>query len=332
MRIFLAGATGAIGKRLVPRLLGEGHVVVASTRSSAGAAELVAQGIEAVLLDPYDERAVTQAVVRAEPEVVIHQLTALNGKGNLKKFDRDFAETNRLRTEGLDYLLRAARAADARRFIAQSFTGWTNIRADGPVKTEEDPLDPSPPRAQSQTLAALRYVEETVTAGEGIEGIALRYGIFYGPGTSLGEAGEYPELVRKRKFPVVGSGMGRWSLVHIDDAAQATVLALDHGSPGVYNIVDDQPVAVDVWLPYLASVLGAKPPRRIPVWLGKLAIGEVGISMMTQIRGSSNEKAKRELGFRPRYPTFREGFRNGLADTTSGTGTSPEQLAPVTGA
>lgn len=327
MKIFLAGATGAIGQRLVPRLLEQGHSVVALARSSDSAARIVTTGAEAVIADAFDEGGLTKAVIAAEPDVVIHQLTALKGMGNLKKFDDDFALTNRLRTEVLGSLLRAARAAGARRFIAQSFTGWTNVRDGGFVKTEEDPLDPNPPRAQSKTLEAVRYLEQTVTGAEAIEGIALRYGIFYGPGTSLGAGGEYPQLVRKRKFPIVGTGMGMWSFTHIDDAAEATVLALERGRADVYNVVDDLPVPVNVWLPYLASILGAKPPRRVPVWLGKLAVGEVGVSMMTQIRGSSNKKAKRELGFRPRYPSFREGFRDGLGEDDTARAAGREQLA-----
>ena len=317
MKVFVAGATGAIGKRLVPRLIDRGHEVVATTRSPEKARQLRALGAETVVVDALDEVRLVRAVTEAKPEAIVHQLTALAGFKNLKKFDEEFAQTNRLRTEGLDLLLKAARAAGTRRLVAQSYTGWPNIRQGGPVKTEEDPLDPHPPARMTESLAAIRYLEETLAGATGFAGLAVRYGTLYGPGTALGEGGEYPELIRKRRFPIVGDGAGVWSFVHVDDAAAATVAAVERGAPGVYNVVDDEPAPVSVWLPYLAEVLGAKPPRRLPVWVGRLAIGDAGVSLMTQIRGSSNAKAKRGLGWQPRFRSWREGFRWGLADRES---------------
>ncbi len=228
-------------------------------------------------MDGLDEQGVLATVRKAKPEVIVHQLTALQGVTNLRRFDDAFASTNRLRTEGLDYLLQAARAVEARRLIAQSYTGWPNIREGGPVKTEDDPLDPMPLPSMAKTLAAIRHLEETLSGAEDIEGVALRYGGFYGYGTSLGEGGEHMRLFMKRRFPIIGDGGGIWSFTHIDDAASATIAALEHGKPGVYNVVDDEPAPVSEWLPYLAQAIGAKPPRRIPVWLGRLAAGEAAV-------------------------------------------------------
>jgi nucleoside-diphosphate-sugar epimerase len=308
MRVFVAGAAGAVGQQLLPQLAAGGHQVTASTRNPAKAEGLRALGAEAVVVDGLDAVAVGQAVARAEPEAVIHQMTALAGDFDLRRFDRTFAVTNKLRTAGTDHLLAAAAAAGARRFIAQSFTGWTNPREGGPVKTEEDPLDPTPTHMQRESLAAIAYLERTVTSADQLEGIALRYGSFYGPGAS----DALVELIRKRKFPVIGSGAGIWSWLHISDAAAAAVCALERGAPGVYNVVDDEPAPVAEWLPFLARVIGAKPPYRVPRWIGRLAAGETGVSMMTQIRGSSNAKAKWELGWLPAWPSWRQGFRDGL--------------------
>ena len=308
MRVFVAGAAGAVGTRLLPILTAHGHHVVATTRNPAKAGRLRDLGAEPVVLDGLDATAVGEAVARAQPDAIVHQMTALAGAARIRRFDRGFAVTNKLRTEGTDHLLAAAAAAGTvRRFVAQSYTGWPNERTGGPVKTESDPLDADPPAAQRQTLAAIRYLERAVTSAAAIEGIALRYGGFYGPGAT----GELVDLVRRRRLPVIGDGAGVWSFIHIDDAATATAAALDHGSPGVYNIVDDEPAAVAEWLPYLASTVGAARPRRVPVWAGLLAAGEVGVSMMTRIRGSSNAKAKRELGWAPRWASWREGFRHG---------------------
>ena len=316
MRVFVAGATGVIGRQLVPQLVDAGHAVVGSTRSGGKAGWLADAGATPAVLDPLDRAQVMTAVMRAEPDAVIHELTALSGLADLRRFDRSFAETNVLRTRGLDILLEAARAAGATRFLAQSYTGWPNAREGGPVKTEDDPLDPHPPRAMRESIAAIRSLEEAVTGAEGMAGLALRYGSLYGPGTSMAE--EYAAMIRRRKFPVVGDGAAVWSFVHVADAAAATVAALDHGGPGVYNIVDDEPAPVSEWLPQLAAMLGAKPPRHVPAWIGRLATGEVGIAMMTQSRGSSNAKARRELGWEPAHPSWRSGFAETIGGTPHG--------------
>ena len=307
MKVFLAGGNGAVGRRLIPQLIEAGHEVVATTRSARNEAALRELGAEPAIVDGLDEAAVVKAVERAAPEVVIHEMSALSGKVDMRHFDRWFATTNELRTRGTDYLIAGARRGGARRLIAQSYTGWSNIREGGPVKTEDDPLDPDPPKAQRETLAGIRYLEAAVTGAEGLEGIALRYGGLYGPGTNT--SNEIAEMVRKRRMPTVGDGGGIWSWIHVDDAASATVAALDRGEPGVYNIVDDEPAPASAWLPYMAETLGAKPPFRLPVWIARIAAGEVAVSMMTRIRGSSNEKAKRELGWQPRYASWRDGFR-----------------------
>ena len=311
MKVFVAGGSGAMGRRLVPRLVAEGYQVVAMTRDAGKAPWLSAVGAQPVIADALDRAAVRAAVTGAGPEVVIHQLTALGGARDYKRFDREFALTNRLRTEGTDYLLEGARAAGVRRFIAQSYGNWNYARTGTGLKTEQDPFDATPPANQKQSLAAIRYVESAVT---GAEGIALRYGNFYGPGTGFAVDGAIVTRVRKRQFPIVGDGSGVWSFVHMDDAAAAAIAAIGHGGPGVYNVVDDEPLPVSVWLPLLAEAVGAKPPIRVPVWLGRLAAGEVGVSMMTQIRGTSNAKAKAELGWAPQYRTCREGFRDGLGE------------------
>ena len=314
MKVFVAGATGAIGKQLVPMLVERGHEVTGMTRTSAKADLIRSLGARPVVADALDPETVAQAVAEAQPEAVIHQLTAIDAGSMTRSLDKMFTLTNRLRTEGTDHLLAAARAVGARRFIAQSFAGWPFERTGGPVKTEEDPLQASPPKSVTQSLGAIRYVEETVTGADGIEGLALRYGGFYGPDTSLGlnPDGEQIEMIRKRRFPVVGDGAGIWSLVHIQDAASATAAALERGEPGLYNVVDDEPVPVSVLLPELAKTIGAKPPRHVPRWLGRLLAGEGMTIMMTEARGASNAKAKRELGWEPRYPSWRQGFREGL--------------------
>jgi nucleoside-diphosphate-sugar epimerase len=316
MRVFVAGATGVIGRQLVPQLVEAGHRVVGSTRSSGKAGWLADAGATPAVLDPLDRAQVMAAVMRAEPDAVIHELSALRGQADLRRFDRSFGETNVLRTRGLDILLEAARAAGATRFLAQSYTGWPNAREGGPVKTEDDPLDPHPPKAMRESIAAIRYLEETVTEAGGIAGLALRYGALYGPGTSMAE--EYATLIRRRKFPLIGDGAAVWSFVHVADAAAATVAALDHGDAGVYNIVDDDPAPVSEWLPHLATLLRAKPPRRVPAWIGRLAAGEVGVAMMTQSRGSSNAKARRELGWEPAHPSWRSGFAESVSGTVPG--------------
>jgi 2-alkyl-3-oxoalkanoate reductase len=307
MRVLVAGAAGAIGRRLVPRLVAAGHEVTATTRTAARAERLRRLGAEPLVVDGLDAGAVTKAVAHARPDAIVHQMTALAGKPNLRRFDRWFATTNRLRTTGTDILLAAARDAGVARLVAQSYTGWTNPTTGGLVKTEDDGLEPHPPRMQRESLAAIRHLEQVVPAAP-LEGIVLRYGNFYGPGASE----SLVELVRKRRMPVIGDGAGVWSWIHLDDAAAATVAALERGERGVYNVTDDDPAAVSEWLPYLAQVVGAKPPLRVPNWLGGLLAGAVTVRWMTQARGSSNEKAKRELGWQPTWPSWRQGFREGL--------------------
>jgi nucleoside-diphosphate-sugar epimerase len=300
MRVFVAGASGAIGTPLVTQLVRQGHEVTGTHRSAAGAGRIQALGARPVLLDLLDTRAVRAAVLEDQPEAVIHQATALAGAGFSRRLDRTFALTNRLRTEGTGNLLAAAREAGAGRFVAQSFASFRYAREGGWVKTESDPLDPAPAAGAQETNAAMRYLDEHVTAAGGI---ALRYGGFYGAGDD-GLAGP----VRKRQFPVIGNGQGVSSFIHLDDAAAATVLALQADGPAIYNIVDDDPAAMGEWLPALAEILGAGPPRRIPAWLARLIAGEGGVMMGTQARGASNARAKRELGWTLRYPSWRQGF------------------------
>jgi nucleoside-diphosphate-sugar epimerase len=311
MRVFVAGAAGAIGRRLVPQLVAAGHSVVATTRSTGKAKQLENLGAEPVVVDGLDAAAVGAAVAKAEPDAIVHQMTALSGSIDLRHFDRTFEVTNQLRTTGTDNLLAAALATGVRRFIAQSFTGWPNQRSGGAVKSESDPLDPHPPKQQRRTLDAIRYLERAVTAAP-LEGVVLRYGSFYGPDATE----EMLELLRKRRMPIVGDGGAVWSMIHLDDAASATVAALTRGR-GIYNIVDDDPAPVADVLTALADLLGAKPPRHLPVWLARLAAGEVAVSMLTQIRASSNAKARRELGWAPRWSSWRDGFRYGMSDVVA---------------
>lgn len=313
MRIFVAGATGALGRQLLPKLAAAGHSVWGMTRFSAKASLIRAAGATPAIADALDQDAVLSAVANAAPEVVVHELTALSSFASLRRFDRELAQTNRLRTEGTHYLLKAARAAGAQRFVAQSFAGWPFAREGGPVKAEENPLDPNPPTPARQTLAAIWELEAMVTEANDLEGIVLRYGFFYGPGTSLGDGGKQLDPIRRRLLPIFGSGAGIWSFVHICDAAEATRLAVEHGKPGIYNIVDDDPAPVSEWLPALAAALGAKPPYHVPAWLGRLAIGSQGMALMTESRGASNAKAKRELSWHLQYPSWRVGFRCGLS-------------------
>ena len=312
MRIFVAGAGGAVGACLVPRLIAGGHDVVAMTRSPGKTDALRALGAEPAVADGLDREAVMQAVTCAEPEVVVHHMTALAQLKSMKRFDDEFALTNRLRTEGTDHLVEAARAAGARRLIVQSYGNWNYERTGTEPKSEDDPLDPDPPANQRASIAAIRHLERAVLDAGDLEAIALRYGNFYGPGNAIGRGGEMLDMVAKRKLPIVGDGAGVWSFIHVDDVAGATIAAIDRGAPGIYNVADDEPAPVAEWLPALAEAIGAKPPRHVPVWLGRLAVGDVGVSMMTRIRGASNAKARRELGWEPRYRSWREGFVSGL--------------------
>jgi nucleoside-diphosphate-sugar epimerase len=314
MRIFIAGATGALGGHLIPRLVANGHEVTGMTRSAAKADALRALGARPAVADALDAEGVATAVAVAEPEVIVHQLTALSGDLDLRRFDRAFAGTDRLRLEGTDNLLAAGRAVGVRRVVAQSYAGWPFARVGGPVKTEDDPLDPEPLGAMRGALAAIRHVEAVVPAATPATGLVLRYGSFYGPDTGLCREPEaaMAAMVRKRLLPIIGSGNGIWSFVHIEDAAAATAAAIERGDAGIYQVVDDEPAPVRVWLPALAAALGAPAPLRLPRWLGRLLAGEAVALMMTEIRGASNARAKRELDWQLRYPTWRIGFEKGL--------------------
>jgi 2-alkyl-3-oxoalkanoate reductase len=300
MRVFVAGASGALGSRLVPQLIDAGHEVIGTHHSPTSAELLRALGAKPIRLDLLDADAVRTAVLEAEPEAIVHQATALANLKWGRNFDKAFAATNELRTKGTDALLAAAREAGVRRFVAQSFASYRYLREGGPVKTEDDPLDPNPPSNAKQSWAAMDYLDRTVTEAGGI---ILRYGAFYGAAND-----GLIEPVRKRQYPIVGDGGGITSWIHLEDAAEPTVLALEQDGPAIYNIVDDEPAPVREWLPVFAQALGAKPPRRFPTWLARLVAGEAAVVMGTEARGASNAKAKRELGWTPRYPTWRTGF------------------------
>ena len=303
MRVFVTGATGALGRYLVPGLAAAGHEVTATTRTPGKVARLRAAGAEPVVLDGLDRQAVIAAVRAAAPEVIVHEMTALAGLRGFRNPDKLFATTNELRTRGTDNLLAAAAQAGTRRVIAQSYAGAGPDKRPGPVKTEYDPPEWRPIRSAMQGPAAIAHVEKTVPA-QAPEGLVLRYGGFYGPGAS----DVLVDMVRKRQVPVIGGGTGVWSFIEITDAAAATVAAVGGGAPGVYNVVDDDPAPVAEWLPYLARVAGAKPPLRVRAWLGRLLAGEFVVAQMTGSRGYSNEKAKKELCWEPRYASWREGF------------------------
>ena len=319
MKVFVAGATGVLGRALIPQLVARGHDVVGMTRSASKHDLVQNLGARPVVADALDPDAVAQAVAAAEPEVIVHELTALSGTMSIR--DARHPErfpgaimTNRLRTEATDHLLAAGRAVGARRFLAQSFGAFRFAQTGGPVLTEDEPLDLKQAGATQANVEALLYLERAVTTITWGEGLALRYGGFYGPGTAISRAPDAPIAapVRKRRFPIIGDGGGVLSHIHIDDAAAATADAVERGRPGVYYIVDDEPAPVREWLPVLATALDAKPPRRIPRWLGRLAAGETATLMMTEARGASNAKAKREFGWQPRYPSWRLGFKQGL--------------------
>jgi nucleoside-diphosphate-sugar epimerase len=309
MRVFVAGGSGVVGRRLVPQLVRRGHEVTATTTSPAKLALLEQIGAEGVVMDGLDAVSVGAAVAAAGPDAIVHMMTAISpahaGKPDLKHIDRFFAATNRLRTEGTDHLLAAADAAGVTNVVAQSFGSFNGLRAGGWVKTEEDPLDRHEGTAQQVPSDAVRYLERAVLAANGA---VLRFGAFYGPGATDDQL----ELVRKRKFPLVGGGTGYSSWVHLDDAAGATVLAVEQQAKGVFNIADDEPAPAADWLPYLARMAGGKPPMRVPAWLARMLAGDTAVIMMTEGRGFSNAKAKRELGWQLRYPSWRQGFEEGL--------------------
>jgi nucleoside-diphosphate-sugar epimerase len=314
MRILVAGATGALGRRLVPILVSRGHSVIGLTHTPAKTEMLRALGAEPALADGLDAKAIHALVTGTKPDVIVHEMTDLKGSMDLRKFDRAFATSNRLRTEGTDHLLAAARDAGVHRIVAQSFCGWPYARTGSPVKSETDALDPDPPAEFRRTLDAIRHLERTVTGSASPDGIVLRYGAFYGPDTGLFD-GPFIAQLRSRRAPMIGDGNGWWSFVHIEDAAEATALAIDRGRPGsIYNIVDDDPAPVRTWTPALAEMLGAKAPFRIPAWIGRLVAGDHLVVMMTQSRAGSNAKAKRELGWRPAHASWRQGFAEVVAE------------------
>lgn len=306
MRVFVAGGTGVVGRRLLPQLIARGHDVTASATSPAKLSALEQMGAKAVLMNGLDARSVREAVAKAQPDVIVHQMTAIAGNQDMKHMDRWFATTNRLRTEGTDHLLAAAEAVGVPHVVAQSYAGWNGIRRGGWVKTEEDPLDLFEGTAANPVMRAVRYLEDAVGK---VGGAVLRYGWLYGPGAME----DLVKPVRKRQFPIVGGGAGHTSWLHLDDAASATVLAVEQKASGVFNIVDDEPAPVNEWLPYLAECLGAKPPMRLPAWLARPLAGDVVIALMTEGRGFSNAKAKRELGWELRYPSWRQGFKAELS-------------------
>ncbi len=312
MRVLVAGATGAMGTQLVPRLVEAGHEVFAMIRSEFNKDRASQLGATPVIADALDRAQVETAVRQAAPEVIVHQLTAI-GHIDTRNFERSFAATDRLRVEGTDNLLAAARATGVRRFVVQSNGGFTYGRTGGPVKTEKDPLDRSPVASMAPMITAIEHLEKAVLGAAWTEGIVLRYGAFYGPGTSMAAGSGQFEMIRNRRFPVVGDGGGVWSFVHIADAAEATVAAVEQGGRGIYNIVDDDPAPVAEWLPELAELLGAKQPMRVPRFVGRLAAGSAGVVLMTELRGASNAKAKRELGWVLRYPSWRQGYKEELA-------------------
>ena len=313
MKVFVAGATGALGKQLVPLLVANGHDVVGMTRTEAKRDLLRSLGARPVVADALDADAVGRIVGETEPDVIVHQLTAIPPKINMRRFEHEFALTNRLRTEGTDHLLSAGRAAGVARFVAQS-NASLYARTGGPIKREDAPVDDHPAPEMREGLAALRHLEAAVTGARWTEGVVLRYGWFYGPGTSiaLDPPGSQIEMIRKRQVPIVSGGTGVWSFIHIEDAAAATVAAVEGGPAGVYNVVDDEPATVSEWVPALAAAVGAKRPLRVPRWVGRLAAGEWATVAMTELRGASNDKAKRELDWQLRYPSWRQGFAKGL--------------------
>lgn len=318
MRILVVGATGVIGRRLVPSLISDGHDVIGTTPRPDNTDPIRAADATPAVVDLLDRDAVEDTLAWAAPDVVVHQATALAGFTDFRRFDEAFSLTNRLRSEGTDHLIEGMRRLHIQRIVAQSFAGpGAFSRTGGFVKTEDDPLDPDPPEGLRRTVAAIRHLEQAVLHTDGVHGTVLRYGSLYGPDTSLGEGGAYLEAVRRRRFPVVGKGTGVSSFLHVDDAVSATRAAIEGSIVGLYNVVDDDPAPVADWLPALANAIGAKPPRKAPEWLARLFVGEHGVVMMTESRGASNVKARRELNWRPTYASWRDGFRRGLGDVGS---------------
>jgi nucleoside-diphosphate-sugar epimerase len=312
MRVFVAGATGAIGSRLVALRVAAGHSVVGLTRSLAKADAIRRAGSEAAVAEALNRAAIVEAIAGVKPDVIVHEMTSLGAANDLRRFEQTFAVTNRLRTEGLDNLLAAAQQAGTPRIVVQSFCGWPFARTGAPVKSEDDPLDPEPPRELRRTLDAIRHLENAVTTSPAISGVVLRYGAFYGPETGLFD-GPMIEQLRRRRVPLIGDANGWWSFLHVDDAATATAIAIERAGSGIYNIADDEPAPVREWLPALAAMLGARLPRHLPRWLARIVAGEHIVTLMTEARAGSNAKAKRELLWQPKYASWRQGFAEVLA-------------------
>jgi 2-alkyl-3-oxoalkanoate reductase len=312
MRVLVAGAGGVVGRVLVPALLARGHKVLGLVHGKDGASRVHSLGAQPAIADALDGTSIADCVQRFQPDAITHQLTALPASTDLRHFAKVFEQTNRLRTVGLDNLLAAARTVGVQRFVAQSFCGWPNERTGGPVKTENDPLDANPPEQLRSTLAALEHVESTMVTATDVQGCALRYGGFYGPGTFISANGSMVKQVRRRLAPIVGSGAGVWSFLHVDDLAAATVTAIEGDAMGVFNVVDDNPAPVSEWLPALAQAVGAAKPLRMPQLLARLLLPEHLVVMMTSVRGGSNAKFRQAFGWRPKFSSWRDGFRQGL--------------------
>jgi nucleoside-diphosphate-sugar epimerase len=311
MRIFFAGATGVIGRRVLPLLVAGGHEVTAMTRSDSRAGALRESGAAPVVCDVFDADGLRSAMEAARPEVVLHELTDLPPALDPRKLEEQAAGNDRIRTEGTRNLVAGAVAAGARRMVAQSIA-FAYEPTGSDLKTEDDPLWDDAAWPLKRSVEALRELDDAVTRTAGIEGLVLRYGFFYGPGSAYAPDGHFAREARRRRFPVVGKGTGIFSFIHVDDAAAATVAAIERGAPGIYNVVDDEPAPFREWVPAYAEALGAKRPRRVPVWLARLVAGGYSVHLATEMHGAANAKAKAELGWEPRYPSWREGFRTAL--------------------
>jgi nucleoside-diphosphate-sugar epimerase len=312
MKVFVAGATGAVGRPLTRLLVAAGHDVVAMTRSAARGEPLRALGAELVVADALDRAAVADAVTSAHPDVVVNELTAIENLRSFRNVDRAFAKTNRLRTEGTDNLVDAAVRSGAALIVSQSYGAWLYDRSSDGLKSEDDALDPAPPSGLRQTVAGIRHLEQATLQAPDTTGIVLRYANFYGPGTSIAVDADIADAVHKRRVPVIGDGGGVWSFIHVDDAAGATVAAIAAGVGGIFNVVDDEPAATRDWIPAFADAIGARPPRRVPTWLARPLAGEIGVIAMTRLKGMSNAKARATFGWQPSFPSYREGFRDGI--------------------
>jgi nucleoside-diphosphate-sugar epimerase len=312
LKVFVAGGSGAIGRRLIPMLAAAGHEVAGMTRDEGRAPALRELGATPAVCDVFDRGSVEEAVCGFEPDVVVHQLTALPERMNPRKLEEEYEKNDRVRREGARNLLEAARAAGARRLVAQGIAFWYAPTGDGTLHGEDDPLFTDAPEPIGTSVRNMLATEEIVLGDDAIEGVVLRYGFFYGPGTWYAPDGFLGSLTRRWLNPIVGRGTGVFPFVHVDDAASATVAALT-GPPGVYNVVDDDPAPMSVWMPEYAEALGARKPLRAPTAVAKVVAGRGPVDWQDQLEGADNAKAKRELGWQPRYPSWRTGFREGLA-------------------